>query len=98
MSRKVSRALVSRLASTTASVAAATLVLVASQAAALPPSPCIVPDNGGGTIDYPPNPCGFVTLQPLMIINDLPPGTTIECESTLDSFFDITYLVSVDFT
>ena len=33
-----------------------------------------MPDNGSGTIDYPPNPCGYVTLQPMMIIDGLPPG------------------------
>jgi hypothetical protein len=58
----------------------------------LPPSNCTVPDNGAGAIDYPPNPCGYVTLQPMMIVDGLPAGTTIDIESMLDSFFDITYL------
>ncbi|MBK6900652.1 MAG: hypothetical protein IPH09_15835 [bacterium] len=66
-------------------------VLLASPAAAFPPAQCVVPDNGAGTIDYPPNPCGYVTLQPMMIIDGLPPGTTIGIEAIIDSFFDITY-------
>ncbi|MDO9695203.1 MAG: hypothetical protein Q7W56_10750 [Candidatus Latescibacteria bacterium] len=72
-------------------VLAAAALLLVSPAAALTPTECIVPDNGSGTIDYPPNPCAYVTLQPMMIIDGLPPGTTIAIESIIDSFFDITY-------
>jgi hypothetical protein len=72
-------------------VLAAAALLLVSPAAALTPTECIVPDNGSGTIDYPPNPCAYVTLQPMMIIDGLPPGTSIAIESVIDSFFDITY-------
>jgi hypothetical protein len=75
------------------STATMLLALVAPAAALPPPSPCIVADNGFGTVDYPPNPCGFSSLGPLMIIDGLPAGSTIESESRLnDSFFDIFYL------
>jgi len=73
-------------------VVAALLAVMATQALALPPPPCIVPDNGLGTADLPPGGCGYTGLSPMMIINGLPPGTTIECTSYMDSFFDIFYL------
>ena len=72
---------------------AAILVLGAIPVAANSPSMCVVPDNGGGTADLPPSPCGYVTLQPFQIIDGLPSGSTIGCESTLDSFFDIFYSI-----
>jgi hypothetical protein len=71
----------------------ALLAILATQALALPPPPaCIIPDNGLGTADLPPAGCGYTGLSPMMIINGLQPGTTIECSSYMDSFFDITTL------
>lgn len=39
---------------------------------------CVVEDNGSGTIDLPPASCGYLTADELhMIVDGLPPGTTI---------------------
>lgn len=53
----------------------------------IPPvlSSCIVPDNGFGTATQPAN-CPYVGQDPMMIIDGLPPGTTIECQNQLHSF------------
>jgi hypothetical protein len=67
------------------------LGFTAAAAIALPPSACVVPDNGSGTADLPPLSCAYVSLEPLHIIDGLPPGTTVECDATMDSFFDIAY-------
>lgn len=56
------------------------------------PVTCIVPDNATGTADMPPVGCGYVSLSPLAIVDGLPPGTTIACDATIESFFDITYI------
>ncbi len=41
--------------------------------------PCVVPDNGGGTITLPPAGCAYLSPDDVhMIIDGLPPGTTIE--------------------
>jgi hypothetical protein len=45
---------------------------------------CIVPDNGTGTATLPPN-CPYLGER-MMIINGLPPGTTIELAPVFDSF------------
>lgn len=50
-----------------------------------------MPDNGSGTVDLPPN-CseGYVSPDDLhMIIDGLPPGTTIEIDATHLKFFNI---------
>jgi hypothetical protein len=50
---------------------------------------CIAPDNGGGTADLPAQ-CPYVnTVGKYMIIDGLPPGTTIESDGSLESFFNI---------
>lgn len=72
----------------------ASLTLVASSpATADAPAACVVPDNGAGTADLPPIGCGYMSLSPLLIIDGLPPGSTVRCDAGLDSFFDITYAV-----
>jgi hypothetical protein len=39
---------------------------------------CVVPDNGGGTVDLPPAGCDYLSPDEVhMIIDGLPPGTTI---------------------
>ncbi|MBK8268871.1 MAG: hypothetical protein IPK83_11435 [Planctomycetes bacterium] len=57
---------------------------------------CVVPDNGGGTITLPPAGCAYLSPDEVhMIIDGLPPGTTIEfapihrdfiCESGAQGF------------
>ncbi len=43
------------------------------------PNPCVVPDNGGGTVTLPPAGCAYLSPDEVhMIIDGLPPGTTIE--------------------
>jgi hypothetical protein len=40
--------------------------------------PCVVPDNGSGTVNMPPASCGYVSPTDYHeIVNGLPPGTTI---------------------
>ena len=52
---------------------------------------CVVPDNGGGTANMPPEGCSYGNPdQKKMIINGLPPGTTIEIAETLGKFSNIT--------
>jgi len=93
MSRRCPLSTLTAVAAAFLTTAAMLLALAAPVAALPPPSQCVVADNGAGTADYPPNPCGFASLGPLMIIDGLPAGTTIESESLLnDSFFDIFYL------
>ena len=44
---------------------------------------CSVPDNGNGTIDMPPAGCDYVApVDPYVITDGLPPGTTIELRPT----------------
>lgn len=48
---------------------------------------CIVPDNGTGTAELPPGPCAYISPQEVfMIIDGLPPGTTMELESVHANF------------
>ena len=47
---------------------------------------CILPDNGGGTADHPPNcPGGYVGHT--TIVDGLPVGTTVQIPSVLGGFF-----------
>ncbi len=46
---------------------------------------CEAPDNGTGTVDLPAN-CPYTSIQPMMIIDGLPPGTTIELYPTYHNF------------
>ncbi|MDH4034652.1 MAG: hypothetical protein OEV80_12745, partial [candidate division Zixibacteria bacterium] len=42
---------------------------------------CSEPDNGSGTIDHPVDTCDYVAEEPMLIVNNLPPGTTIEMDA-----------------
>jgi len=46
---------------------------------------CVAPDNGTGTVTYPAD-CPFTSEEKMMIIDGLPPGTTIEMDPTFDNF------------
>jgi hypothetical protein len=44
-----------------------------------PPDPCVVPDDGTGKVQLPPEDCDYLSPQEVhMILDGLPPGTTIE--------------------
>lgn len=50
---------------------------------------CVAPDNGGGTVSLPAN-CPYVNEGgTLDIIDGLPPGTTLESDFWVESFFDV---------
>ncbi|MBU1471945.1 MAG: hypothetical protein KJ723_14810 [candidate division Zixibacteria bacterium] len=49
---------------------------------------CTAPDNGTGTVDLPAD-CPYVDVDsPLMIMDGLPPGTSIICDPTLDEYYN----------
>ncbi|UCE67455.1 MAG: IPTL-CTERM sorting domain-containing protein [Candidatus Zixiibacteriota bacterium] len=50
------------------------------------PWTCIAPDNGTGTVDLPVECPYYAPLEPMNIINGLPPGTTIELVPTFYNF------------
>ena len=55
------------------------------------PLPCVVPDNGTGTVSLPPQGCGYVSPQDLhQIINGLPPGTQVNIGAEHERFFNVT--------
>jgi hypothetical protein len=52
---------------------------IVTPGAGLRNDPCVVPDNGGGTIQLPPQGCEYLSPDQVhKIIDGLPPGTTIE--------------------
>ncbi len=51
----------------------------------LPDQGCILPDNGEGTIDFPPE-CPLGYEGPMAIIDGLPPGSTIEIDARWTNF------------
>ena len=52
-------------------------------------APCVAPDNGSGTVNLPAN-CPYIApLEPMYIIDGLPPGTTIELDPVLEDFLNI---------
>src|SRR5437867_2879315 len=52
---------------------------------------CVVPDNGGGTVDLPPAGCGYVSPTDLhRMISGLPPGSTIRVAAEHNRFFNVT--------
>jgi hypothetical protein len=56
-----------------------------------PPGPCVVVDNGTGTVDLPPEGCGYVSPQDLhRMIEGLPPGTEIRVAAEHAGFFNVT--------
>jgi len=51
------------------------------------PGPCVVADDGTGTIDHPPLGCAYRTPQQVFtIVDGLPPDTTLELTPTLSAF------------
>jgi len=53
--------------------------------------PCQVPDNGSGTVNLPPPGCGYLSPSDVhMIIDGLPPGTTIQLGIQHRDFFNVT--------
>lgn len=53
--------------------------------------PCIVPDNGSGTVNLPPPGCGYLSPADVHeIIDGLPPGTTIQLGAEHRDFFNST--------
>jgi hypothetical protein len=54
--------------------------------------PCTVVDNGTGTIDLPPQGCGYVSPDSLhRIIDGLPPGSTIQVAAEHQDFFNVSH-------
>ncbi len=54
------------------------------------PLGCISPDNGTGTVDLPPEDCPYISPAEVhMIIDGLPPGTTIELDPIHSFFFNV---------
>ena len=50
---------------------------------------CAGPDNGTGTVDFPAD-CPYDNaVEPMMIIDGLPPGTTIELWGPLTDFYNV---------
>jgi hypothetical protein len=50
--------------------------------------PCIMPDNGTGTVTLPPTNCGYISPQRLhLILKGLPPDTVIVLKPTHHRFF-----------
>jgi hypothetical protein len=47
---------------------------------------CMVPDNGTGTATLPPIGCHYESVDPFMIIDGLPPGTTMELAGYYSEF------------
>lgn len=51
---------------------------------------CIAPDNGSGTVNLPPAPCKYVAIEDyMMIIDGLPPGTTIQISPILHTYTNV---------
>ncbi len=57
-----------------------------------PVPPCTVVDNGTGTVDLPPQGCGYVSPDDLhRMIDGLPPGTTINIAAEHAQFFNVNH-------
>jgi hypothetical protein len=79
-----------RIVSSLAALALAAILANAGPAAAqlLGGDPCFVADNGSGTVTLPPPGCSYMTPATVhMILDGLPPGTTIELAPIHASFF-----------
>jgi hypothetical protein len=73
-----------------AAVLAAFLLIFAGSGGALyaQSDPCLVEDDGTGTVKLPPAGCSYLSPQEVhMIIDGLPPGTTIELDPIHRGFF-----------
>ena len=72
-------------------VVVASMFVLTSVAFAVPPTDCVVPDNGG-TAALPPAGCAYVALGPLEMLNGLPPGEPVWwSDAVLSSFFNVVY-------
>ncbi len=72
--------------------AASLIILATGSAIASERSLCAAVDNGTGTAELPPHGCGYVSPDEVfMIIDGLPPGTTIELPPFLDGFICMTF-------
>jgi hypothetical protein len=70
-----------------AAVSLAAMILIP----AMGQTPCVVPDNGGGTIDLPPPGCGYVSPADLhRMIDGLPAGSEIRISAQHSDFFNVT--------
>ncbi|MBC8366263.1 hypothetical protein H8E52_02525 [bacterium] len=61
----------------------AVLVLLSTSTILLA-DPCVAPDNGSNTVDLPPSSCAY--YGPMVIVDGLPPGSTIEINAKFDDF------------
>jgi hypothetical protein len=62
--------------------------VVIHSSAVVKAQPCVVPDNGSGTVNLPPPGCGYLSPDDLhVIINGLPAGTTIQVAVQHERFF-----------
>ena len=69
-------------------LAALSILITTGTAHAQLDDPCVVADNGSGTVTLPPEGCGYLSPQDVhMIIDGLPPGTTIELQPIHLGFF-----------
>jgi hypothetical protein len=50
---------------------------------------CVEPDNGSGTVDLPADCIYYSPEETMLIIDGLPPGTTIELDPILQDYFNI---------
>ncbi|MCP3982157.1 MAG: hypothetical protein GY716_22855 [bacterium] len=67
----------------------ATVRMSAGEPATNIPPPCVVQDNGSGTVDLPPDGCDYTSPTDLhMMIDGLPPGTTINIAPAHNRFFN----------
>jgi hypothetical protein len=70
-------------------IACAAMLLLPALATA---APCVVPNTGGGTVQMPPPGCGYVSPNDFhMIIDGLPPGTTIQVGVEHQRFVNVTH-------
>jgi hypothetical protein len=75
---------------TIASRALSLLTLLALAAGTASGQPCTIPGNGGGTVDLPPIGCEYLSPDDVhMIIDGLPPGTTILLSPIHGGFFGV---------
>jgi hypothetical protein len=69
-----------------------TLLVVTAPAARAQTDCCLLPDNGAGSADLPPN-CSVGYTGPAEIVNGLDPGTTVQVAARLHSFTSVATLV-----
>ncbi|MHC4742924.1 MAG: DUF7901 domain-containing protein, partial [Planctomycetota bacterium] len=52
---------------------------------------CTAPDNGTGTVDWPPEGCQFTSPSSTLLLSDEKGGGQVQTNFVIDSFFDIEY-------